>query len=79
MRKQTRYTNSKFLICKALVCFFFLFSCATNQATDITKSANYKIGDYNEEMSLGFDEADIEYYTKLFKKYGRYPTDIELS
>ena len=47
MRKQTRYTNSKFLICKALVCFFFLFACATNQATDITKSANYKIGDYN--------------------------------
>ena len=51
MWKQTRYTNSKVLICKVLGCFFFLFSCATNQATDITKSANYKIGDYNVVIS----------------------------
>ena len=29
-------------------------------------------------MSLSLDESDIEYYTKLFKQYGRYPTDIEL-
>ena len=54
--------------------------CATDpKGTDPKVEENDdKIGDYNEEMSLGFDEADIEYYTKLFKKYGRYPTDIEL-
>ena len=51
MRKQTRYRNSKDSICKALGCFFFLFSCATNQVTDISKSANYKIGDYNVFLS----------------------------
>ena len=37
-----------------------------------------EISEYNDKMSLSLDDKDIEYYTQLFKKYGRYPTDIEL-
>ena len=37
-----------------------------------------KINQYDKKMSLSLDETDINYYTNLFKKYGRHPTDIEL-
>ncbi len=47
MRNQIRYRNASGTVCKILSCFFFLFSCATNQVTDITKAANYKLGNYN--------------------------------
>ncbi|MFA5051234.1 MAG: phosphoribosylformylglycinamidine synthase [Patescibacteria group bacterium] len=32
----------------------------------------------NKQLGLGMDEWDIGYYTKLFQKYGRNPTDVEL-
>ena len=37
-----------------------------------------EIDQYNKEMSLSLDDNDVLYYTQLFRKYGRYPTDIEL-
>ena len=37
-----------------------------------------KISEYNDKMSLSLDKTDIKYYTDLFTKYGRCPTDIEL-
>lgn len=37
------------------------------------------IGKYNSQMSLGMDNVDIQYYTKLFRdKLRRNPTDVEL-
>jgi phosphoribosylformylglycinamidine synthase len=32
----------------------------------------------NQELSLGFDEQDLEFYRKVFTKAGRNPTNIEL-
>lgn len=32
----------------------------------------------NAELGLGFDDWDIDYYTALFRRYGRNPTDVEV-
>ena len=37
-----------------------------------------EIDKYNKKLSLSLDKSDIQYYTNLFKKYKRCPTDVEL-
>ncbi len=36
------------------------------------------IRELNKELGLGMDEWDIHFYTQLFRRYGRNPTDVEL-
>ena len=36
------------------------------------------ISNVNEELNLGFDDVDIEYYKNYFKSIDRMPTDVEL-
>lgn len=54
------------------------FEYSKNVSNGIIEIPISKIGIYSEKKSLGFDDSDIKYYTELYTKLERNPTNVEL-
>ncbi|PIR93375.1 phosphoribosylformylglycinamidine synthase [Candidatus Falkowbacteria bacterium CG10_big_fil_rev_8_21_14_0_10_43_10] len=48
------------------------------QIIPVLEQGEEAIRQANKQLGLGMDEWDIRYYTELFRRYGRNPTDVEL-
>ena len=48
------------------------------QIIPVLEFGEQAIRDANKQMGLGMDDWDIRYYTDIFRRYGRDPTDVEL-
>ncbi|MDP3955333.1 MAG: phosphoribosylformylglycinamidine synthase, partial [bacterium] len=48
------------------------------QLIPVLEQGEEAIRQANKKLGLGMDEWDVDYYTELFRRYGRNPTDVEL-
>ena len=48
------------------------------QLISVLEQGEEAIRQANKKLGLGMDEWDVGYYTELFRRYGRNPTDVEL-
>ncbi|XP_026518773.1 phosphoribosylformylglycinamidine synthase-like, partial [Terrapene carolina triunguis] len=63
---------------KEPICSFTVAACpAPTWDVDVLGGGRTELERANQELGLAFDSWDLDFYTELFKRFGRNPTGVE--